>query len=512
MTKLSISRVFAAALFIAGGMATEAQADENLASLGRLATPGETEPPAADSRWGTVPGDKISLVNVAPALLAYFNNGPVFGLPGTNTGSLLSRTQLTGDWGGTRTEWARHGVFLDLYTTSAYQDTNAGGLKQNEIFVQNVQLSLNIDTARAGWWSGGILHFTAQGRYGADAADSFTGGATVPQYTALVYPGPTLSDKTYLTEYYLAQALSRQFSVILGRISNIFIPDQTLMADSYKYYFANFNFNKNPMTPNFYNPTSLAALVAWAPSPKFALAGGVLDPYSEANTLAHDAFKHVNLYTMTISNYRLYGLPGQFSPAFNWSNKPKTDLDQPYGSLEPAQIPQAIGGLVGGPTTGLPLQTYEPSWFAIANFSQYLYVRDEDAEIPGKLRSGQVINGIGLIARIGYAPPRTNTVTRDASIALFAHGLLGERRYDSFGAGFYVNAISDRLGSAIASLSEGTITTHDERGMEVFYDFALTPAARIIVSYQHIWNPLTAEVAFGHQSTDVFLARLALTF
>ena len=62
--------------------------------------------------WPAVPTSYASLANLAPGLLPFFNNGPVFGLPGTVTGDIWSRTQLTGDWGGVRTDWARHGVFV----------------------------------------------------------------------------------------------------------------------------------------------------------------------------------------------------------------------------------------------------------------------------------------------------------------------------------------------------------------------------------------------------------------
>jgi porin len=69
------------------------------------------------------------LANLAPGLLPFFNNGPVFGIPGTVTGDIWSRIQLTGDWGGVRTDWARHGVFIDIYSTSYYQNVTSGGLK-----------------------------------------------------------------------------------------------------------------------------------------------------------------------------------------------------------------------------------------------------------------------------------------------------------------------------------------------------------------------------------------------
>jgi porin len=109
-----------------------------------------------------VPTEKASLANLAPVLLPYFNNGPVFGLPGTEVGDFWRRTQLTGDWGGVRTDLARHGLFFDLYSTSALQNVASGGLKTGSAFIENTQLSINIDTGRAGLWSGGLFHITLE--------------------------------------------------------------------------------------------------------------------------------------------------------------------------------------------------------------------------------------------------------------------------------------------------------------------------------------------------------------
>jgi hypothetical protein len=40
------------------------------------------------------------------------------------------------------------------------------------------------------------------------------------------------------------------------------------------------------------------------------------------------------------------------------------------------------------------------------------------------------------------------------------------------------------------------LTLHSRFGdIEVFYNFAVTPAIRLIPSYQHIWHPLAAKVA-----------------
>ncbi len=471
------------------------------------------EPPLVD-QWGPVQTEEASLANLVPCLLPFFNNGPVFGLPGTDAaGDFWHRTQLTGDWWGVRTDMAHNGFFFDLYSTSAYQDVMSGGLKTGSAFVQNTQLSINIDTGRAGLWPGGLFHFTLESRYGSSPEKIFTVGATAPQYTGLAFPGPFFGNDTLPTEYFLVQSLNPTFSVLLGKLAILTIADQTMFGNSFKYYFANLNLNKNPMALNFYNTTTLAALGVWTPANWVTLAGGVLDPNTQADNFANHAFDKVNLYGVSIFSYQIAGLPGQFMPQANWTNEPKTDLESPFGPLSPAQIQQAVGFLLGSPSaSGLPINRKPDSWATIANISQYLYVMDDPTATAQKIRSGQPLRGIGVFGRFGYAPESTNTITLDGSIALFAHGLLDCRQYDSFGAGFYYNAISSDLKDAISQLTAGQATVKDEKGIEVFYDFAITPAIRLIPSYQHIWDPLTAQVATKQSGADVFLARVTVAF
>jgi len=129
---------------------------------------------------------------------------------------------------------------------------------------------MNLDTGRAGLWSGGLFHFTAQARYGDNPSNTFTAGGATPQYMGLVHPAP---QPEYIYQRILpGSGALAQFSVVLGRISDIYIPDVTLIGNSYAADFANFNFLKNPMTLNFYNPTALAALAMWTPKKSIAIA------------------------------------------------------------------------------------------------------------------------------------------------------------------------------------------------------------------------------------------------
>ena len=468
--------------------------------------------PAAQENWGPVPSPKLSVANIAPGLLPFFNNGPVFGLPGTVTGDFANRTQVNGDWGGVRTEFAKHGWFFDVYTTSAYQDVTSGGMKTGSAFVQNTQASVNVDLGRSGLTDGGLFHFTLQSRYGATPGSSFTAGTVVPQYTGLVEPGPYLYKNTLPSEYFLVQPLTKKFSVVLGKISDVYILDQTLFGNSFKYYFANFNFNKNPITTQFYNPTAWAGLAVFTPTENWAIGGGVLDTESKSSNLALNAFKWCNVYLTSIFSYNIAGLPGQITPSFNWSNKPKVDFSRPFAPVI-GFADQQVTSLLGEPTMiGLPMNYKHESWFAIANASQYLYVTDDADTVKGKLKSGQPVNGVGVFVRGGYAPQSSNTVNGDGSIALFAHGLVEDRPYDSFGAGFYYNKISGLLKRDISELTLFTRNIQDEKGMETFYDFAITPAIRFIPSYQHIWNPLIAQAAKQRDHADLFLARVTIAW
>jgi len=461
---------------------------------------------------GPVATKKASVATLAPVFLPFFNNGPVFGLPGTKGGDFRHRSQLSGDWCGVRTDLARHGFFFDLYSTSAYQNIASGGLQTGNTSIQNTQLSINVDTGRAGLWSGGVLHITLESRYGSSSPqDTFTVGSSVPQYTGLAIPGPFFVHNVLPTEYFLFQSLSPKVAVLVGKVNVVTHADQTLFGNTYKYDFANLNFNKNPMALNFYNTTSLAAVGFWMPSKHLTAFAGVFDPNTEANNLATKAFDRVNVYGGAVFSYKIGNLPGQSWAQANWTNKPKIDLTSPFGQLSPSDVSQAIGVLLGIPSArALPISYKGKSWVTIGNVSQYLFVKDPPGDIAEKLGSGQPLRGIGLFGRIGYAPEETNPVTRDASVALFANGLSEHRPNDSFGLGIYHNGISEPLKNDLARLNGATL--RNEQGLEVFYDVAITPAVRLIPGYQHIWNPMTAQVAKRERVADVFLLRLSLTF
>src|SRR5207248_11104810 len=117
--------------------------------------------------------------------------------------------------------------------------------------------------------------------------------------------------------------------LMIGKLAIHDILDLTLFGDSAKYYFANLNFNKNPIALTFYNTYTIAAAGVWTPTKSLTIAGGVFDPNTQANNFVAHAFDMVNLYTGWIFSYEVDGLAGQFELQYNWTNKSKIVLESP---------------------------------------------------------------------------------------------------------------------------------------------------------------------------------------
>ena len=50
----------------------------------------------------------------------------------------------------------------------------------------------------------------------------------------------------------------------------------------------------------------------------------------------------------------------------------------------------------------------------------------------------------------------------------------------------------------------------NEKGIEAFYDFAISPAVRVIPGYQYVWDPFTAQVVANRRSANLFLLRFTV--
>jgi porin len=75
----------------------------------------------------------------------------------TYSGDFWTRSTLTGDWGGTRSEWAAKGVTFDINLTQIGQNVISGGKNQGWEYAGRGNMTMNMDTGKMGLWPGGFL-------------------------------------------------------------------------------------------------------------------------------------------------------------------------------------------------------------------------------------------------------------------------------------------------------------------------------------------------------------------
>ncbi|MFO0795521.1 MAG: carbohydrate porin, partial [Candidatus Brocadiaceae bacterium] len=142
-----------------------------------------------------------------------------------------------------------------------------------------------------------------------------------------------------------------------------------------------------------------------------------------------------------------------------WSDRRRIQFEQ-----NPWEV---INAIITGSTAGLERKSHD--WSFIYDFDQYLYT------IPGKQSQE-----FGLFGRFGLTDGEVNPVQEFYSIGLSGKGLIPDRDNDSLGVGYYYLAISDELPRIIER------RTHDEQGMELYYNVAITPWMHITPDLQVI--------------------------
>jgi len=71
--------------------------------------------------------------------------------------SFLEQDTLTGDWGGLRSKLEDNGLTLEFVYTGEVLSNFRGGIKRGEAYFGNLDMTLTLDTEKAGLWKGGTF-------------------------------------------------------------------------------------------------------------------------------------------------------------------------------------------------------------------------------------------------------------------------------------------------------------------------------------------------------------------
>ena len=93
-------------------------------------------------------------------------------------GDIWTRSHLTGDWGGKRTDWAEMGIQFDVDSVTWVDTVVDGGRSNDAEFGGNVQYDLDLDLMRAGIIPGALIQVRGESRFGSSGILNQGGGDT----------------------------------------------------------------------------------------------------------------------------------------------------------------------------------------------------------------------------------------------------------------------------------------------------------------------------------------------
>jgi len=376
------------------------------------------------------------------------------------SGDLLSRSTLTGDWGGMRTDLTKKGVTFDLNLTQVEQGVADGGKSTNGEYGGRGELTVKVDTGKAGLWPGGFLTVELEGNFGHGV--NTRNGGLLPVNSNQIFPMPG-KDQLNIPAVNFAQFLSEYAGVVVGKLDTSGGDMNEFAHGKGNSQFMNLAFNLNPtlMMTVPYSTLGGGVIILPTKDPHAAIISLMaISANGKANTTGFDTMD-TNKLTYNIEGRvrtDFFGMTGHQLLGGLYSNKNRSSAD-PRLSLDPDTR------LTGEKTD---------SWAVYYNFDQYLY---EPVKGSGK--------GFGLFARLSATDGNPNFLQYFYSLGLAGKGVMASRPNDSFGFGwYYIDVKSPSLSGPFGLLSKDFLG--DEQGVEAYYSVALTPWAILTPNIQYI--------------------------
>lgn len=394
-------------------------------------------------------------------------------LPVTDySGDWNSRLALTGDWSGLRQKWADHGFTVDLNWTQYGQGADSGGTSSQWEFGGNFEELFHLDLMRMGVLSGALVTMRVESRYGQTANGN--SGLFMPVNTQSLFPltSPTDADLPIaITELNYTQFLSDEVGVLVGKIQTLNSDPNEFAGGRGRYQFMNWAFVENPVTLQTAPYSTLAAAAIWLPSDKVTVSSTVMNLTDSSTTSGFENFGEGAVWA-TEADFQWEGdLPGG------------TNIGGTYAFN--ADFTKIGGELVLTPGVTPSLQKESSSWCVYWSLWQYMVAK---GKAPGTIDTGDGrldLEGIGFFSRLGFANQDTNPIDWSFSMGLGGRGLVGSRKNDSYGLGYFYSSLQQPRSFSIDLLENFA------SGLELYYDIALARSVSLTLDSQWVTGAFT---------------------
>lgn len=364
------------------------------------------------------------------------------------------------------------GLTVHYDTTYVFQNVAAGGFQSTPTFSSfsdettnghtlSGDLRTELNTDKAGWWSGGAFRVRVQNRVGRSIVQR-TGSLAAVNNDALF---PNVEDKfdAYafaITECAYEHQLSDTVSIFGGLLNTSQGDENAIAGTALSHaHFMNFallySVVEDATTPN----TSLGGGVNYTPNESVT---GSFSVYGSDETAGENPFRTwqgTTLSTEWTISHAIQSKAGAQTFGFLYGiNVTSTDI-----AADPRLVLISV-------LFGLPVPQVESNtWAFYYNGHQFIQGNEEQ--------------GWGVFARWGISDGNPNPVKMNAALGLGGIGLLQNRPNDSWGAGVFLIDMSN------ADLLQG-LRIRQEVGTELYYNIRLSPRISITPDFQVIDSAL----------------------
>jgi porin len=380
------------------------------------------------------------------------------------SGDWRTRESLSGDWGGTRSEWADKGIFLEFDWLQVGQGIVSGGSDETWAYATNLDLYLKVDLDRMGVLPGAVVSFRGQSRFGRTVnGDS---GLLLPVNTYSYFPYTSTIDENVpfaITELNYLQFVSEKLGFLLGKITTLAGANEFAGGEG-RSQFMNFQFNFPAIVAQVAPYSTLAVGVMWMPTPKVTVTSMLFNATDSSTSWGFSDIDEGTSWSISADvQYRLGDLPG--GSTFHGIYAFNGDFAR-------------IGGINIDPEDGITIEQKSEAWAFYWSGWQYVFVEEEAPAILDPRDGRQDLEGLGVFVTLGVGDRDTNPVSFSGAVGLGGRGTIPGRSDDTWGVAYFYNDLQDPRSVALIGLS-GSV-----QGVEVYYNVAIAESIALTLDFQ----------------------------
>lgn len=376
--------------------------------------------------------------------------------------------------GGPKEALRRHGISVELWSTQFYQGLAAGSGNRTWQYGGKGDILITVDGEKLGTWPGFYVNFHEEMVYGRDA-NALGDGSLIPVNTALAFP--RLGGGNFNTSLTVTQVFPHGLSISLGKFNMLDAASKTpLVGGGGLDTFMHLGLAApiSGVTP----PYILGGIASLKTTPAtFTLM--VYDPRSaQEDKVMQTPFSEGVTTSLSVTvPATVAGLQGYYGLRGVYSSKSGFNLGDVPALLLP---PESRGTL-----------TKQGYWYGQASVQQYLY---QDPDNPSV--------GWGLFGDFAVSDGNPNAIKWRAIAGLGGNSPIAGRQLDRWGMAYFKYGLSQDLLNGLSRLG---INRQDEQGVEVFYNFAVTPWLRVTADLQWIspFEPNKKNALIGALRTQI---------